>query len=29
MNRVRESDQEHVREAIGVVVRALNTLMGE
>lgn len=29
MNRVRESDQEHVREAIGVVVRSLNTLMGE
>ncbi|KAJ7772128.1 hypothetical protein DFH07DRAFT_217048 [Mycena maculata] len=29
MNRVRESDRAHVREAIGVVVRALNTLMGE
>ncbi|KAJ7502970.1 hypothetical protein B0H11DRAFT_2274388 [Mycena galericulata] len=29
MNRVRESDQAHVREAIGVVVRALNKLMGE
>ncbi|KAJ7099572.1 hypothetical protein B0H15DRAFT_1018789 [Mycena belliarum] len=29
LKRVRQSDQEHVREAIGVVVRALNTLMGE
>ncbi|KAJ6589869.1 hypothetical protein DFH09DRAFT_1259651 [Mycena vulgaris] len=29
LKRVRESDQQDVREAIGVVVRALNTLMGE
>ncbi|KAJ6611275.1 hypothetical protein B0H10DRAFT_2165863 [Mycena sp. CBHHK59/15] len=29
MKRVRESDQETVRQAIGVVVRALNALMGE
>ncbi|KAJ6593482.1 hypothetical protein B0H19DRAFT_1205045 [Mycena capillaripes] len=29
MSRVRESDQQRVREAIGVVVRALNALMGE
>jgi hypothetical protein len=29
LKRVRESDQEKVREAIGVVVRALNALMGE
>ncbi|KAJ7188677.1 hypothetical protein C8R46DRAFT_1205818 [Mycena filopes] len=29
MNRVRESDRERVREAIGVVVRQLNVLMGE
>ncbi|KAJ7287212.1 hypothetical protein C8J57DRAFT_1117049, partial [Mycena rebaudengoi] len=29
MKRVRERDQENVREAIGVVVRTLNALMGE
>ncbi|KAJ7209747.1 hypothetical protein GGX14DRAFT_521276 [Mycena pura] len=29
MNQVRETDRQDVREAIGVVVRALNTLMGD
>jgi len=29
MNQVREPDRQNVREAIGVVVRALNTLMGD
>ncbi|KAF7362239.1 hypothetical protein MVEN_00570100 [Mycena venus] len=29
MNRVRETDQQRVRDAIGVVVRALNALIGE
>jgi len=29
MNRVRESDRERVREAVGIVVRVLNALMVE
>jgi hypothetical protein len=29
MSRVRESDRQRVRDAIGVVVRALNALTGE